>query len=66
MNKRPTLTPELLSAMAELKGLDLTKGLLEKLLPLVSALLTTADNLRDSDIWQRESGNPLNLHPKEQ
>jgi hypothetical protein len=59
MSKPSAMTPELLRELAELKGLDLSEELLQKLQPLVTDLLVMADCLKQSEIWKAESGDPL-------
>jgi hypothetical protein len=59
MEEESAFTPQILRALAELKGLDLSEELLEKLAPLVRDLLVMANSLTKSDIWQSESDNPL-------
>jgi hypothetical protein len=64
MNVELTLTQQRLRELAELRGLELSQDLCEKLLPLVRDLLGSARSLQQSDIWALEA-NPLAGFAKE-
>ena len=66
MKEQSALTPRLLRALAELKGLDLDEELSRALLPLVTDLLAMADSLKESDIWKSAPDDPLDCAAGEQ